>query len=69
MNSLIWILAGALILMTVWLAQSVSQWWLLLAVLVGGYLVVTGFTGRCPVKKFLAKKFGEKVNDNDLIDD
>lgn len=69
MNSLIWILAGALILMSVWLAQSVSQWWLLLAVMVGGYLVVTGFTGRCPVKKFLAKKIGEKVNDNDLIDD
>ena len=69
MNSLIWILAGALILISVWLAQSVSQWWLLLAVLVGGYLVVTGFTGRCPVKKFLPTKFREKVNDHDIIDD
>lgn len=69
MDSLIWILVGALIHMSVWLAQSVSQWWLLLAVLVGGYLVVTGFTVRCPVKKFLAKKCGEKVNDHDLIDD
>ena len=69
MNSLIWILAGALIVVSVWLAQSVSLWWLLLAVLVGGYLIVSGFTGRCPVKKCLAKTFGEKVNDHDLIDD
>ena len=69
MNSLIWILAGTLILMSVWLAQTVSQWWLLLTVLVGGYLVVSGFTGRCPVRKVLAKKSGEKVNDHDLIYD
>jgi len=69
MKSLIWILAGALILHSLWLAQSVSQWWLLLTVLVGGYLVVSGFTGRCPVKRFLRKRFGERLNDYDVDDD
>ena len=69
MESLFWILAGALILISVWLAQCVSQWWLLLAILVGGYLVVSGFTGFCPVQKFLRKKLGEKENDHDEIDD
>jgi hypothetical protein len=34
MESFIWILAGALILISVWLAQTVGQWWLLLAILV-----------------------------------
>jgi len=69
MESLIWILAGALILISVWLTQWVSQWWLLLAILVGGYLAVAGFTGFCPVRNFLRKKHGEKENDCDVIDD
>ena len=69
MESLIWILAGALILISVWAAQCVSQWWLLLAILVGGYLVVSDFTGFCPVQKFLRKKLGEKESDHDEIDD
>ena len=69
MDSLIWILAGALILISVWLAQAVSQWWLLLAIVVGGYLVVSGFTGFCPVRNFLRKQFGEKKNDYDDLDD
>jgi hypothetical protein len=69
MESFIWILAGTLILISIWLAQCVSQWWLLLAVLVGGYLVVSGFTGFCPVKNLLRKKLGEKENDHDEIDD
>ena len=43
--------------------------WLLFAILVGGYLVVSGFTGFCPVKNFLRKKHGEKENDHDEIDD
>ncbi len=69
MESLFWILAGALILISVWLAQSFSQWWLLLAILVGGYLVVSGFTGFCPVRKLLRKQLGEKENEHDGIDD
>lgn len=69
MENVIWILAGALILISVWLAQCVSQWWLLLTILVGGYLVVSGFTGFCSVKNFLKKKHGEKENDHDVTDD
>jgi hypothetical protein len=34
-----------------------------------GYLVVSGFTGFCPMQKFLRKKLGEKENDHDEIDD
>jgi hypothetical protein len=69
MESLIWILAGALILISVWATQWVSQWWLLLAILVGGYLIVSGFAGFCPVKNFLRKQQGEKENDDNAIDD
>lgn len=67
MESLVWILAGALILISVWLAQTVNQWWLLLAILVGGYLVVSGFTGHCPVTKYFRRELGD--DDNDNIDD
>jgi len=69
MDSLIWVLAGALILISVWLAQAVSQWWLLLAIVVGGHLVVSGFTDFCPVRNFLRRQFGEKKNDYDDLDD
>ncbi|HZL77227.1 MAG TPA: DUF2892 domain-containing protein [Candidatus Limnocylindrales bacterium] len=69
MNSLVWILAGALILVSVWLSQAVSQWWLLLTFLVSAYLVVSGITGFCPVKNFLRKQLGEKGDDHDGIDD
>ena len=65
MNSLIWILAGALILASVWLSQVVSQWWLLLTFLVSAYLVVTGFTGFCPVKYFLRKQLDENEHDDE----
>jgi hypothetical protein len=69
LNSLVWILAGALILISVWLSQMANQWWLLLTFLVSAYLVVSGITGHCPVKNFLRKQLGEKDNDNDVIDD
>jgi len=65
MGSLIWILAGLLILISIWLAQWAGQWWLLLAVLVAGYLVVSGFTGFCPVKNILKKMLCEKEDDNE----
>ena len=64
MNSLVWILAGALILISVWLSQVVSQWWMLLALGVSAYLVVTGFTGHCPVKNYLKKQVGEAGKDD-----
>ncbi len=65
MNSLVWILASALILISVWLSQVVSQWWLLLTVLVSAYLVISGFTGFCPVKNYLRKHLGEAADDDD----
>lgn len=65
MNSLVWILAGSLILISVWLSQVVSQWWLLLTLLVSAYLVISGFTGYCPVKNHLRKHLGEAADDDD----
>ena len=65
MNSLVWILAAALILISVWLSQVVSQWWLLLTFLVSVYLIVTGFTGFCPVKNYLRKWVGEAADEED----
>ena len=63
LNSTVWLLAGALILVSVWLSQAVSQWWLLLTFLVSEYLVISGITGRCPVKRFLRKQLGGAEND------
>jgi hypothetical protein len=65
LNSLVWILAGALILIGVWLAQAASQWWLLLTFLVSAYFVISGITGHCPVKNYLRKQFGEAADDDD----
>ena len=65
LNSLVWILVGALILVSLWLSQVVSQWWLLLTVLVSAYLVITGFTGVCPVKNYLRKQLGESTDGED----
>jgi hypothetical protein len=65
MNSLVWILAGALILISIWLSQAVSQWWLLLTFLVSAYLIVSGITGFCPVKNYLKKQLGEAAGDDD----
>ncbi len=64
MNSLVWILASALILISVWLSQVVSQWWLLLTFLISAYLVISGFTGFCPVKNYLREHLGEAVDDD-----
>ena len=65
LNSLVWSLAGGLILISVWLSQVASQWWLLLTILVSAYLVVSGITDHCPVKTFLKKQLGEAGNDDD----
>jgi len=69
MNSLVWILAGALIVVSVWLAQIISPWWLLLTLLVSAYLVVSGITGFCPASNYLRKQLGEKENHDDTDDD
>ncbi len=64
MNSLVWILTGALIFISVWLSQAFSQWWLLLTFLAGAYLVITGFTGHCPVKNYLRKQLGASKDED-----
>lgn len=63
MNSLVWILAGALMLISIWLAQVISQWWLLFTFLVSAHLVLSGITGFCPVKNYLRKQFGKAADD------
>jgi hypothetical protein len=65
LNSSVWILAGALILISVWLSQAVNQWWLLLTFLVSAYLVISGITGHCPVRNILRKQLGEAEDDAD----
>ena len=65
MNSFVWILVGALILISVWLSEAFSPWWLLLTFLVSAYLVISGITGFCPVKNFLRKQLGEAGNEEE----
>ena len=56
MESLFLILAGLLIVICVWLSQTVNELWLFPVILIGGYLVISGFAGRCPLTKHLKKK-------------
>jgi len=58
MNSVGWILAGSVTRAGAWLSQAVSEWWLLLALLVGACLPVSGYTGNCPVRRYLNRKRG-----------
>jgi hypothetical protein len=65
MNNVVWILAGLVTLVSVWLSQAVSQWWLLLAVVVGAYLAVSGYTGNCPVRRHLERKCGGREDNTE----
>ncbi|MEI8289130.1 MAG: DUF2892 domain-containing protein [Verrucomicrobiota bacterium] len=65
MNSLIWILTGALILSSVWLSQVLSQWWLLLTFFVSTHLLISGITGYCPIRNYLRKQPSEAENNED----
>jgi hypothetical protein len=51
--------AGAMVLLSVTLAQFFSPWWLLLAGFVGLNLFQAAFTGFCPLAMML-KRFGVK---------
>ena len=55
MENAIRILAGTMVLGSVTLAHWVSQWWLLLAVFVGGNLIQSAFTGFCPAEIIFRK--------------
>lgn len=54
-ESLIRVLAGSMILLSVALAHWVSPWWLLLTCFVGLNLIQSAFTGFCPPSIVLAK--------------
>jgi len=47
--------AGAMILLSLLLAQFVSPWWLILAGFVGLNLFQSAFTGFCPLAMILKK--------------
>jgi hypothetical protein len=47
-ESLIRILAGTMVLLSLTLAHFFGQWWLLLAAFVGVNLIQSAFTGFCP---------------------
>ena len=44
----VFVFAGCVVLLSVTLALTVSQWWLALAVLAGLNMIQAAFTGFCP---------------------
>ena len=54
-ESLVRVLAGTMVLLSVALAHFVSPWWLLLTCFVGLNLIQSAFTGFCPPTIFLTK--------------
>jgi hypothetical protein len=54
-ESIIRILAGTLVLISLALAHFVNTWWLLLAAFVGVNLIQSAFTGFCPAEIILYK--------------
>jgi len=54
-DSLIRILAGFMVLLSLTLAHFVNHWWLLLAAFVGLNLIQSAFTGFCPPVLLLRK--------------
>ncbi|MFO1126183.1 MAG: DUF2892 domain-containing protein [Methylocystis sp.] len=51
--------AGTVVLLSLFLAQLFSPWWLLLTAFVGVNLLQAAFTGLCPLAMAL-KRFGAK---------
>ena len=49
------VLAGSLVLLSLFLALWVNPWWLLLAAFVGVNLIQSAFTGFCPAEMILKK--------------
>ena len=56
-ESFVKVLAGSVILISVFLTCFFSQWWLLLTCFVGLNLVQSAYTGFCP-PTIIAKKLG-----------
>jgi hypothetical protein len=55
MESLIRILAGTLVLLSISLAHWISEWWLLLTAFVGVNLIQSALTGFCPAETVFRK--------------
>ncbi len=64
MNSLVWIIAGLLILAGIWLSQTVNARWIALSILAGGYLIASGLTGWSPIEHLFLKPNGRKRPDH-----
>jgi hypothetical protein len=60
-ESLVRVVAGSLVLVSLVFAYYLNPWWLILAGFVGLNLVQSAFTGFCPAEIILRKLgFGEK---------
>lgn len=66
MESLVWVIAGSLIVICIWLSQIVNSACLFPVIFIGGYLAISGFTGHCPLTGFLKRKLNG--NDSDRSD-
>jgi hypothetical protein len=54
-ESIIRVLAGSMVLLSLALARFVSPWWLLLTAFVGVNLIQSAFTGFCPPEILLRR--------------
>jgi hypothetical protein len=54
-ESIIRVLAGSMVLLSLALAQFFSPWWLLLTAFVGVNLIQSAFTGFCPPEILLRR--------------
>jgi len=60
-GSVIRLIAGFLVLLSVFLSHFVSEYWLIFTGLVGTMLMISAVTGFCPME-LLLKVFGMKVH-------
>ena len=54
-ESIVRILAGTFVLLSIALSHFVSPWWLALAAFVGVNLIQSAFTGFCPAEMIIRK--------------
>ena len=54
-QSIIFLVAGTLVLTGLALGHFVNEWWLLLSAFVGLNMFQTAFTGFCPLERILIK--------------
>lgn len=59
-ESIIRVLAGSMVLLSLALAHFFSHWWLLLTAFVGVNLIQSAFTGFCPPEMLLRRLRGNR---------